>query len=347
MNPPDPSAPSSSPPEEQPTVLLVEDALDEALLLQRLLQEAFDCRFTLAQDGIEGCRLAEDRRWDLLIVDLNLPGRPGADVIRASLRAFPDTPVLAVTGHESYVQEALDAGAGVVLLKPLEREEVLDAVRELSQDPGRRRTDGGMDLSDRRVLAVGGLPGDVEAGCGGILLGHRAYGQEITLVVVAAGGTPEEVDARRNETERAAARLEAELILPGSFGGGTPSQEEIDAVVDDAVERVRPDTLYTPSGSDTRSTRTGVHEAALASGKKIPSHFAYQSAATTLEFHAALVVDIADHFDQKLELLTEHRAEADLRPHLRTEVVEATARYWGRFLGYTLAEPLEVIQSDG
>lgn len=345
MNLPDSSSSSSSL-EEQRTVLLVEDTLDEALLIQRLLQGVMNCRVVLAQDGIRGCQLAEHQRWDLVIADLNLPGRSGEEVIRTSISASPDTPVLAITAHEDYFQKAVEAGADVVLLKPLDQDELLDTVRELSQAPRPRRTAGGKDLSDRRVLAVGGLPGDVEAGCGGILLGHRAYGQEITLVVVSAGSTPEQVDARRDETEKAAARLEAGLILADSFQNGIPSQEEMNVIVEDAIERVRPDTLYTPSLSDMRPSRTRVHEAALASGGSIPSHFTYQSATTTLQFDPTLFVDIAEHLDQKLELVTEHRAERHLRPHLRTDVVEATARYWGRFLGYTVAEPLEVIRRD-
>ena len=34
------------------------------------------------------------------------------------------------------------------------------------------------------------------------------------------------------------------------------------------------------------------------------------------------------------------------RPHLDPEFVRSTARYWGRFLGYGLVEPLEVIRGE-
>lgn len=329
------------------SVLLVEDTLDEAVMIRKLLREVLGYRVTLAQDGIRGCQLATHQRWDLVLTDLNLPGRTGGEVIRASIAASSGTPVLAITAHENYLQEAEDAGADEVLLKPLDREELLDVVRELTQGPLRRSMSVTRAIEDRRVLALGGLPGDVEAGCGGILLGHRAFGQDVTVVVMSSGGKAEDVEVRRAATERAAEWLGASLILAEPFEASIPSQATMDGLVREAIEEVRPDMIYLPSRSDIRPSRTRVHEAALASTAGTVSQYAYQSATTTLQFQPTLFVDIAERMTEKLELLAVYEAACDLQPHLRPEVVEASAQYWGRFLGYTVAEPLEVIRRGG
>ena len=58
-------------------------------------------------------------RPDIVLVDLGLPDRPGADVIRAAAAAYPDCDILVITvfGDEPHVVEALGAGASGYLIK--------------------------------------------------------------------------------------------------------------------------------------------------------------------------------------------------------------------------------------
>lgn len=325
-------------------VLLVEDALEDALLIRGTVQDSLECRITLVQDGIRGCQLAEDERWDLVIVDLNLPGRSGVEVIRSSTEANPATPVLAVTAYQDRIDQATDAGADWVMRKPLEKRELRQTIRFLILSARASRGKKKFPLVERRVLALGGLPGDVEAGCGGILLGHSAYGQEITLVTMSAGGELEDVEARRLEAQRGAKLLGASVILPDWYQNTIPSQAEMNAFVSEVMARVRPHTLYSPSPSDVRESRYRVHRAAAAGGGSVPRHFAYQSCTTTLRFRPSLFIDIRGRLEKKLKLLSQYRSAPDFRPHLQPEIVKATSVYWGRFLGYSLAEPLEVVQ---
>ena len=66
-------------------VLVVEDETDIALLLQMHLQDAH-CEVTLAGDGHQGMRLAFAKRWDLVILDIRLPGPDGLSICRALRR---------------------------------------------------------------------------------------------------------------------------------------------------------------------------------------------------------------------------------------------------------------------
>ena len=72
-----------------------------------------------------------------------------------------------------------------------------------------------------RVLAVGAHPDDIELGCGGALLAHRARGDEITLLVMTTGEEgPQDARSRIREQEDAAALLGATLLWGGFPDGG-------------------------------------------------------------------------------------------------------------------------------
>ena len=63
-------------------VLVVEDEKDIAELLALHLRD-IDCEVTLASDGHEGMRHAFARNWDLVILDLRLPGPDGLSICRS------------------------------------------------------------------------------------------------------------------------------------------------------------------------------------------------------------------------------------------------------------------------
>ena len=88
-----------------------------------------------ANDGTEAlAKLAGDRRFDIVIVDLNMPTLGGLDVIRA-MRANPATirtPILVLTGADAAeMEEALALGATGVFPKPLAAEGLLRRIREV------------------------------------------------------------------------------------------------------------------------------------------------------------------------------------------------------------------------
>ncbi|MDX1568483.1 MAG: hypothetical protein R3223_11825, partial [Longimicrobiales bacterium] len=86
--------------------------------------------------------------------------------------------------------------------------------------------------------------------------------------------------------------------------------------------------------------------AGLVNSSGIVNHYCYQAATTTLEFRPSLFIDVAEYMDRKIEALRAFRGEAEFRPHLQPEIARASATYWGRFLGYGLCEPLEVVRSE-
>lgn len=323
-------------------ILLVEDTLEEALLVRSLLEEMGGFKVTLAQDGIRGCDLAENQDWDLVITDLNLPGRDGMDLIRLSKERSPDTPVLAMTAFAGpYVDQAFRTGADDVIEKPVDQEDLKRRIKILAA----RRRKAADVKEDRTVLAIGAFPGDVEAGCGGILLSRRAKGEQVLILTMSPGGEGANPDRSLAAARKAAKAMSAVLVVPDDFGATLPGDDDVTRTVEGLVREHHPDTILAPSHNDVRESRRDVYRGALSGGPLVPNFLTYQSATTTLEFRPTAFVDIGEYMEQKLGVLNAYADQVGGRPHLEPSLIRATARYWGRFLGYGDVEPLEVVRS--
>jgi len=113
-------------------VLLVEDEVKIARAVASGLGQAH-YEVAVANTGEEGCFLVMAEAFDLVILDLMLPGRSGLEVLSALRRRDLQTPVLILTardGVEDRVQ-GLDAGADDYLVKPFAFAELLARMRAL------------------------------------------------------------------------------------------------------------------------------------------------------------------------------------------------------------------------
>jgi DNA-binding response OmpR family regulator len=111
-------------------ILVAEDDAPLAdFLHQRLLQEQFSVQ--MVSDGREAQRLAAEQLFDIVLLDLALPGATGLDVLKGIRSKKPDLPVMIVTGA-SKVEErvrGLDAGADDYLAKPFAFAELAARIR--------------------------------------------------------------------------------------------------------------------------------------------------------------------------------------------------------------------------
>jgi two-component system OmpR family response regulator len=92
-------------------------------------------RYTVdwVQDGARAASLVRSQTYDLVVLDLGLPGRDGLEVLRQMRAARNRTPVLVATARDAVGQRiaGLDAGADDYLLKPYDLGELLARVRAL------------------------------------------------------------------------------------------------------------------------------------------------------------------------------------------------------------------------
>jgi len=112
-----------------------------------------------ASSGEDALQRAADRRPDIVVLDLGLPGMDGIDVVRG-LRAWTSLPiiVLSVRDGERDKVAALDAGADDYVTKPFGMDELLARLRAalrravtVSEEPVVETEDFRIDLADHRV----------------------------------------------------------------------------------------------------------------------------------------------------------------------------------------------------
>jgi len=88
-----------------------------------------------ATTGADGARLGTERRFDIVLTDLAMPGMSGLEVGRRIHDTFPQTPIVLITGWESDISAQELSGAGIkhVLHKPFRMEQLTDLIESLTQ----------------------------------------------------------------------------------------------------------------------------------------------------------------------------------------------------------------------
>lgn len=110
-------------------ILLVDDEANIRLTLSALLQRAGH-DVTPAENGEDAVKLLEQQSFDLLLVDLKMPGMGGMDVVAAARQRQNDLAIIVLTGHGSLETaiEGLHQGVFDYLLKTTEPGRVIERV---------------------------------------------------------------------------------------------------------------------------------------------------------------------------------------------------------------------------
>lgn len=83
------------------------------------------------EDGSEAARLVKQHKPDVVLMDINMPNMNGVQATRDLVRFFPDARVIILSIHddESYVTHALQTGAQGYLLKEMDSDSLIDAIK--------------------------------------------------------------------------------------------------------------------------------------------------------------------------------------------------------------------------
>ena len=122
-------------------ILVVEDDRTVGQYVRRGLEEQ-RLHVDLVEDGLEGLRFASGGSYDLIILDLRLPGMTGLEVLRTLRDRGLTVPILVLTAQDAvdFKVQALRAGADDYVTKPFAFEELLARVEALGRRPQQLRT---------------------------------------------------------------------------------------------------------------------------------------------------------------------------------------------------------------
>jgi two-component system response regulator AtoC len=118
------------------SILVVDDDKSILRTLTRILQKAgYDV--DAVETGKEAAEKAENRHYDLALVDLRLPDIDGTDLLADMKETLEDTVKIIITGFPSLETgvKALDGGADAYLVKPVQPEELLMLIEEKLKSP--------------------------------------------------------------------------------------------------------------------------------------------------------------------------------------------------------------------
>ncbi len=130
-------------------ILIADDHAVVRRGLRQILEETTDLQVKgEAKNTIELLDLLASEKWDVVILDLNMPGRTGFDVLKDIRRRWPKLPVLVLSMHdeEQFAARVIKAGAVGYMNKESAAEELVRAIRKVAR--------GGKYISSRTAESL-------------------------------------------------------------------------------------------------------------------------------------------------------------------------------------------------
>jgi two-component system response regulator AtoC len=111
-------------------ILIVDD--DDTVrrsYLRSLAGVGASCDVAATQDGASALRAMEEQPFDVVLLDLRMPGMDGLSVLKAIKERWPESQVVIITGYPTLetVKEAIQVGACDYLSKPVGPQEIIHA----------------------------------------------------------------------------------------------------------------------------------------------------------------------------------------------------------------------------
>ena len=141
---------------QQPKILIVDDKPENLFALEKTLQK-LDAQVYQAKSGNEALGLTIEHDFCMAIVDVQMPEMDGVDALKQLRVEFPALPVLILTtfSDDAHVYAALRAGASGFLLKEMNGDDLVSAIRGAAQGKPQLHPD-----IARRLMARAPMPDD-------------------------------------------------------------------------------------------------------------------------------------------------------------------------------------------
>ena len=215
----------------QPRVLVVDDEVRIQHACKRLLTEE-GCDVEVAENGIRGLKMIEEKHFDIILLDLMMPGMSGLEVLTDVKANHPDTVIIVVTGYATLEHsiETMKQGAFDFLSKPFSPEELrlvinkamkfIRTLQDIATEKSRMRVmintlnDGVLTTDNQKRIALANPAFLKMMGC----RKKTAIGQMVSEVIKDPG-LLDMIDQVINQPEGRFAEITDEISLPSSKEG--------------------------------------------------------------------------------------------------------------------------------
>jgi len=123
----------------KPKILLVDDEVDVVERLANIILRRINCVVEKASDGRQALEKLKKDTFDLVLLDIKMPGLSGIDVIKEAVKFTPQTKILAISAYDSQdvADSALKAGAIDFIHKPLTKEAIELKLKQILSQIGK------------------------------------------------------------------------------------------------------------------------------------------------------------------------------------------------------------------
>ena len=222
------------------------------------------------------------------------------------------------------------------------------------------------------VLVVAAHPDDEVLGCGGLIARQASEEQQFYIAILGEGITSRYAERDHAEVAQVATlqdscRRASDLLgandlsfygLPDNRFDTIPLLDVV-KIVEDLIERLQPEVVYTHHGGDLNIDHALTHRAVMTATRPVPDClvrevYAFEIASSTEwafqrydpSFRPNVFVDISQTLETKVRAMEMYDTEIRPFPHPRSpEALRAIAQRWGSVAGLEAAEAFELIRS--
>jgi LmbE family N-acetylglucosaminyl deacetylase len=223
-----------------------------------------------------------------------------------------------------------------------------------------------------KILVIAAHPDDEVLGCGGTAARLVSEGHEVHFAILGEGVTSrhaQRADADESQLIRlhrqaraAAAQVGVKNLVLHKLPDNrldTVALLDVVKIVEELVDRVKPEAIYTHHAGDLNVDHGVIHRAVLTAtrpvaGQTVLEIYAFEVPSSTewafqrIEpaFHPNVFVDITRTLEKKIAAMECYESEARKFPHPRSpEALRAVATRWGSVVGCAAAEAFELVRS--
>lgn len=188
-----------------------------------------------------------------------------------------------------------------------------------------------------KILAIGSHPDDIEIGCGGSLLKHRAAGDTVHTIVLTGGGRGGDsnhvsdsalVNVRLSEAEAAAAIMGVTVECWEYHDAEIPESVELVNRIEKIVNEFKPDRVYLPYGNDTHQDHRITSHVAKSACRKVKQILEYEEPSSYNSFNATYWIDITPFIEKKMDAIRAHVSQGH-KEILKAKSIEGLNLYRG------------------